>query len=240
MSGREVLDRAEDPGPVLLKYGTHPDQVAEAWPGSARCVLLLHGGFWRQEYDRAHLRPMARALAAAGPTVVLPEFRRVGGDGGWTSTFDDVRMLTERLPARLGVGEVVLCGHSAGGHLALWVASAASPVGLRRVVGLAPVADLAAADRLGLDDDAAAALMGGSSDVVPERYRAADPTLLPTPSCPVELLHAVDDRVVPWDLARSYADAHEGTRLTPVPGGHFGVIDPASPAWQPVQAALLA
>ena len=53
-------------------------------------VVLLHGGFWKSEWDRRHTRPMARALAEAGCTVATPEYRRVGGGGGWPVTGDDV------------------------------------------------------------------------------------------------------------------------------------------------------
>lgn len=239
MAGRDVLDRAAQPGPLQLRYGPHSDQVGEAWPGSSRCVVLLHGGFWREAYDRAHLRPLAAALAGEGATVLLPEYRRVGGSGGWPATFDDVRLLLARLPGELGAAEVVLAGHSAGGHLALWAAAAAPPKGLSRVVALAPVADLVAADRLGLDDGAAADLLGGHADDVPDRYRAADPAQLASPTCPVALLHAVDDPLVPWALSSGYAAAHPHARLTTVPDGHFGVIDPDSRAWPAVRAALL-
>ena len=43
-------------------------------------VVVIHGGFWRPAYDRAHLRPLATALREEGRTVVSVEYRRVPGD----------------------------------------------------------------------------------------------------------------------------------------------------------------
>lgn len=236
---RGILDRVAPPGPLARVYGTHPDHVAEVWPGGSRCVVLLHGGFWRQRYDRTHLRPLAHALAAAGVAVVLPEYRRTGGDGGWPSTFDDVRALLARLMTDVGAEETVLVGHSAGGHLALWAAAGRVRDDLTGVVALAPVPDLVEAHRLGLDGDAVEALMGASPAAAPGRYAACDPLALPTPACPVTLLHDPDDAVVPVELSRGYVRRHPAARLVEVEGGHFGVIDPESPAWPAVRDSAL-
>ena len=72
---------------------------ANPGPAAAPLVVFLHGGFWRAAYDRKHARPLAEALAAAGFAVCVPEYRRVGQDGGgWPGTFDDVRAAVARLP----------------------------------------------------------------------------------------------------------------------------------------------
>ena len=64
-------------------------------------VVLLHGGFWRVAYDRQHLREVADA--ALGYAVANVEYRRVGGGGGWPTTFtdvaDDVDAIGSRSPA---------------------------------------------------------------------------------------------------------------------------------------------
>jgi acetyl esterase/lipase len=202
-------------------------------------VVLIHGGFWRQEYDRRHLRPLAAACARLGLAVLLPEYRRVGGTGGWPATFDDVRTVLGHLP-QLSVppAEVVVAGHSAGGHLALWAAAAAPPPTLVGVVGLAAVADLTSAARRAVGEGAAVDLMGAAPDEAPNRYRAADPAGLPTPTVPVTLVHDQADTLVPFWLAERYVLAHPSTSLVRVPGGHFGLIDPGSRAWPAVAAAV--
>jgi acetyl esterase/lipase len=217
--------------------------------GSARqapMVVALHGGFWRQKYDRRHLRPLAVALRSLGRAVVLPEYRR-GRRGGWQDTIDDVRALRSRLPGLLaavapGVGAAVpptVLGHSAGGHLALWWAldaeGAARP---GRVLALAPVADLARAhaDRLG--DGAVAAWLGGGPDAVPEAYAVADVAARlragERPGCPVVVLQGSDDTDVPAAGMRP-----DGVRTEVLDGiEHYGLIDPYSRAWPDVVAGL--
>lgn len=255
---REVLTRTAPLPDVVLRYGSHPDHVADLrlplrTPGSppAPLLLLVHGGFWKAEYDRAHLAPMAAALSAAGYAVVVPEYRRVGQPGGgWPGTLADVALCCERLPRLLAEREgptldlerVVLVGHSAGGHLAVWAAGAA-PGGLRGVVSLAGVLDLTLAAQLRLDDDAVQGLLGGSPDEVPQRYAAADPIRRLPLGVPVVCVHGREDATVPVALSRSYAaaaraagDAVELVELAGVE--HFGLIDPLSAAWPHVRAAV--
>lgn len=229
----------------------------------APLVIFLHGGFWRAAYDRTHTGPATSALAKAGYAVCVPEFRRVGQPGGgWTGTFDDVAAAVDRLPdlirqvAGPGViagGSAVLAGHSAGGHLALWAASRhrlpaesgwRTGSRSRGVLALAAVSDLADCHRRGLGDNAATALLGGGPDVYPGRYRAADPAGLLPLECPVRLVHGDRDDRVPCDMSRDYATRAQATgddtTLTELPAfGHFDVIDPQSPAWPQVLAALV-
>ena len=158
--------------------------------------MLLHGGFWRVAYDRTHLAAVADALTAEGFAVANVEYRRVGGGGGWPSTFTDVGEAVDAvqvaLADRVDLGSVAYVGHSAGGHLALWAALRDRlPAGapgrtdarrrVRGVVALAPAADLAAVDRLGLSGGAVRELLGGSPTTVPDRFAATDPAVLGTP-----------------------------------------------------------
>jgi acetyl esterase/lipase len=206
-------------------------------------VLLVHGGFWKTTYDRTHTRPMARALTAAGYVVLSPEYRRVdprdpgAGPGGWPRTAEDVRCAAEAAPellAGLGVEMAGLraLGHSAGGHLVLWLATTGVP--LVRVVGLAPVCDLGAALDQGLGADAAHAFLGDADPA------AADPMVLfdRRPSVPVRIVHGVDDGPVPVDLSRELLARHPWVDLIEVAGGHFELIDPDSAQWPTVLGAL--
>lgn len=226
----------------VLRYGDDADHIIEVWRdrGEPRAViLLLHGGFWKAQFDRVHLRPLAAALAQRGYAVLLPEFRRVGRRGGWPSTFDDVAAVSmflddppwSELP-------VVVMGHSAGGHLALWLTATAPPERLAGVVALAPVADLVQAFDQDLGDGAVARLLDGSPSQVPERYAAADPTQLAAPPAPVAILHGTADPTVPIGLARHYAEGHDGVEVREIPCGHFELIDPDDPAFQEITNAL--
>ena len=238
---------------VTVRYAAHDDGLVDVhlpWPGPdpaaerAPLVVLLHGGFWKQAYDRRHTRPMAAALAAEGYVVAAPEYRRVGGTGGWPTTADDVDTAVAALPELLdGLGVhttgMTLLGHSAGGHLALWLATRPHPVD--RVVALAPVADLRCAARQGLGGRATQALLGGEPEEVPHLYDQADPVTRFTsrPACEVRVVHGEADDVVPPELSRRLVEAHPFVRLDVVRGAdHFDVIDPTSPAWASVLEAL--
>ena len=219
-------------GPKLVRYGRASSQRLEYWRPPTRrregSVMLLHGGFWRTSYDLSLMRPLAHSLADDGWLVANVEYRRVGEPGGgWPGTFVDVLAALAILPR-----PVLATGHSAGGHLALWLASERQLAG---VVGLAAVADIHEAHRLGLSNHAVASLLGASPDHAPERYRRACPVCSCRPACRRLLLHGADDEVVPVDLARRY-QAAAGADLVVVPRtDHMVVIDPSSEAWAHVR-----
>lgn len=227
-------------------------------------MILLHGGFWRAAFDRSHAGPLASALARAGYAVCVPEYRRTGQPGGgWPGTFDDAAAAVDALPGlaadaaggRVDPEDVLLAGHSAGGHLALWAAarnllpagapwhSGVSPA--RGVAALAAVSDLAACDEQGLGRGAAGLLMGGGRHRYPDRYALADPARLVPLTAPVRLVHGALDDVVPCQLSLDYAAlagrAGGDVACEVLPEcGHFEVIDPLSAAWPHVLAALRA
>ncbi len=233
---------------AVVRYAAHDDGLVDVHlpvPGSAPAplVVLLHGGFWKQAYDRRHTRAVAAALSAEGFVVATPEYRRVGGTGGWPATAQDVDAAVAAIPgllAGLGIATtgMTVMGHSAGGHLALWLANQGHDVD--RVVGLAPVGDLRAAARAGLGSDATQALLGGGPDEVPKRYDEADPAtrLRTRPSCEVVVVHGADDDIVPLENSLGLAKAHPFVDLRVVEGAdHFDVVNPTSAAWPAVLAA---
>ncbi|MGW5669442.1 alpha/beta hydrolase family protein [Micromonospora sp. NPDC003776] len=253
---RAVLTQPSPPPDVTVAYGDHPDQVADlrrpAGDGPPRpLVVVVHGGFWRAEYDRSHTGPMAAALAALGHPVAQLEYRRTGQpEGGWPHTLTDVlagvtalpALAAAALPGRVAPGPPILVGHSAGGHLALY-AAAHAPAAVGGVLALAPVADLAEAYRLDLDGGAVAALLGGGPADHPDRYAAADPSPLVPIQARTVVIHGLLDRQVPIAISRSWvaAAAPAGTPVTllELPEcEHFGLIAPGSAAWPRVVAAL--
>jgi acetyl esterase/lipase len=235
--------------PVLpdatVRYAGHEDAVVDLHlpDGSrptepdSRLVVLLHGGFWKQEWDRRHTRPQARALADLGVVVATPEYRRVRGGGGWPVTCDDVELAVRRLPELLdglgiSTGAMTLIGHSAGGHLALWLCTRDLPVS--RAVALAPVCDLREAMRQHLGDDATQAFLDGADPA------EADPMTLfdERPAAEVAIVHGVEDDTVPVSLSRGFVARHPWVDLHETPGGHMEVIEPGSLAWPAVLDAV--
>jgi acetyl esterase/lipase len=228
---------------AVLRYADHDEAVFDVHlpeHTSGAVVVLVHGGFWKAEWDRTHTRPLARTLADEGFVVASPEYRRVGNGGGWPTTAEDVRRALTALPDLLGALEVTstrttLVGHSAGGHLVLWLAS---EVAVDRVVGLAPVCDLREAARLGLGANATRAFLGGGPEEVD--YDPADPMvrLDERPDADVVIVHGNRDENVPLDLSRRFVERHPWVRLVELGCGHFELIDPDDPAYEAVRAAL--
>ncbi len=223
---RSILDRPAAAPDEVIAYGNHPDQVIDLWHTGERAgpvVVLLHGGFWRPQWDRMHLRPMAGALRDAGWPVAVPEYRRTPGKPD--ELVGDVRAGLETLLESRYDGQALVAGHSAGGHLALLAASWGLPAG---VLALAPVADLVLAERLDLDEGAVPDFLGVAAEARPD----LDPVRLPAPPVPVTVLHGTADDRVPLEVATSYADGRPEVRMVTAPGvDHFAVIDPASAAW---------
>jgi acetyl esterase/lipase len=196
-----------------------------------RPVIFVHGGFWSPEYDRTHARPLAEALAHRGHVVVLLEYRRVPGDPDLTigDLLLAVSACGDEVPEAAGQRPLLL-GHSAGGHLVLWLASLTVE---GDIVALAPVADLGDTHRQGLGDGAVEAFLGGPPDDRPD----LDPLQIP-PTSPTVVIHGTDDTLVPAAQSRRYSDAH-GVRLVELRDvAHFQLIDPASTAWAAVIAEL--
>lgn len=261
---REILTRSAPPPHLQIGYGPLADHVADVWlpadTAPAPLVVVVHGGFWRAQFDRHHTAALCDALAASGYAVASVEYRRTGAGGGWPATFDDVSLaldtvpdvVADAAPGRVDRHRVVHVGHSAGGHLAAWAASRpslppASPWSVTGpdpavlgVVSLAGVLDLAAAAHDRLDDSATQALLGGEPADVPGRYAAADPIRLVPAGVPIVVVHGTDDDRVPPAISRRYA-ARAGSAATLVELAgteHFALIDPESAAWPAVLNAI--
>jgi acetyl esterase/lipase len=250
MDPGDVTTRTSEPPDAVLRYASHDDGLVDvhlpAGPAAPRpLVFFVHGGFWRQEHDRRHARPLANALAQAGCVVAVPEYRRVGGAGGWPATGEDVEAALAATPDLLaGIGvptsTTTLVGHSAGGHLVLWLANQPGH-GLERVVALAPVGDLRKAAELGMGDGAAVDLLGGTPEQVPEVYDAADPAtrMRTRPPCDVVVLHGDRDDSVPVQSSRGLKARFDWLDYRELAGvDHFDLIDPLSGAWPEVLRAV--
>jgi dipeptidyl aminopeptidase/acylaminoacyl peptidase len=84
--------------------------------------------------------------------------------------------------------------------------------------------------------------MGGTPAQVPDRYRIGDPLAAVPLDAPVLCVHAKADANVPFSQSVEYVAAarRAGAQATlhEVPGDHFTLIDPSSPAWAVVVRAL--
>lgn len=249
---------------VRLSYGPETVQFGElhlpAGSGPFPTVILIHGGFWRNPYGYTLMTSLAEDLAKQGIAAWNIEYRRLGdAGGGWPSTLLDVARAADYLRTiahshPLDVQRVVAVGHSAGGHLALWLAArpripedsilaagkekeaSALPLPLVGVVSQAGVADLEMAWKRNLGSGAVAELLGGGLQDVPERFAAASPAALLPLGVPQVLIHGTEDDRVPYIMSEEYAQAARaaGDQLTLIKlegADHFVLINAYSDAW---------
>lgn len=262
---RSILDAPPPPADFRLPYSTGPyhfgDLRLPTGSGPHPVVIGIHGGFWRARYDLGYYGHLCAVLTAHGVATWNIEYRRVGQTGGgWPGTLEDVGLaadhLRELVPSHnLDLDRVVTLGHSAGGHLALWLAArprilagsplhSATPLPLRGAVSLAGVCDLRRGWELNLGSGAVTDFMGGSPDKLPERYGSVSPAELLPLGVPQVLIHGSDDDSVPLTLSEGYQAAAtaqgDDARLITLPGiGHFELVDPQSNVWPQVQDAVL-
>jgi acetyl esterase/lipase len=222
-------------------YGGHRQNRADLHMprtgGPHPVVILIHGGYWRATYGKVVMKPVAADLVRRGFATWNIEYRRIGRGqgGGYPATFDDVAAAIDHLASlvdpRLDLGDVTLIGHSAGGHLALWAASAdQGRVRFQRVIAQAPVCNLAKARP-------AIELLGGTPAEVPERYAECNPIEMLPVAIPVLLVHGAGDATIPVERSREYAEAARAAGddvelVQPHPGGHRSHVDPRTPSWR--------
>jgi len=250
----------------VIHYGREPDQFAEVrFPtgeGPFPLLFVIHGGFWSAAYDLQHISHFCTALTSHGIVTCNLEYRRVGQKGGgWPGTFIDVASGTEYFrqlmsrDRRVDMGRAAAIGHSAGGHLALWLGArhklprdavlhgGQSPW-LTAVISLAGITDLGDAWSMQLGSGAVGRLMGGSPKEHPERYSEASPIELLPAGVKEVLIHGREDDAVPIIQSgrffqRAQAAGDKAT-LFPLDGiGHMELIDPESPAWNVVAKTTL-
>jgi acetyl esterase/lipase len=162
MSSESILTQPPPPADARIAYGPDSNQFGELRlpksSGPFAVVINFHGGFWRAKYDLAHAGHLCAALTTKGLATWNVEYRRVGNKGGgWPGTFEDVRNSYRYLPQiakkyNLDPGKLLVMGHSAGGQLALCLASHDPAV--QRVLSLAGVADMQQAWDLHLSNNA--------------------------------------------------------------------------------------
>ena len=236
-------------------------------------AVIIHGGCWRSEYDLAHASHMSAALARAGIAAWTIEYRRIGNAGaGWPGTFEDVaagaayvKTLAQQYP--LDLKRIVFVGHSAGGHLALWLAARHnlprdSPLAIdpsllvrrsfseggrpRGVVALAAITDLRSfAASKGFCNQSVVPLLAGAPSQVADRYAHTSPAEMLPLGVPVRLVHGTRDSIVLPEQSHCFAKraterGDDAQVIVVNDAGHFDLVAPFAPAWATVEKAITA
>jgi acetyl esterase/lipase len=256
-------------------YGRDPSQFVDLFlPRKKKAaievlpiIFFVHGGFWKSEYDLSHAGHLCKALSERLEVAVLNvEYRRIGSSGGgWPYTFLDVGAAADFLPSvsdrhNFDHSRAIIMGHSAGGHLALWVAMRSKiknknsillskdqlPFKFQASISLAGVVNLEEAFKLNLGGGIVKDLIGGTPKEFPARYAEASPIelLMMPDEAPIVLIHGTDDRVVPFSLSKEFAERalrvdSKNVRLIALEKtAHFELIDPRTKQFSIVQSEV--
>jgi acetyl esterase/lipase len=264
MTTADALALPRPPADERIVYAEHPSGFGDLrlppGDGPFPVVVLVHGGCWLADYDLGYVASLAAAITADGYATWTIEYRRVGEEGGgWPGTFVDVgaaadhlRVLARSRP--LDLSRVVAAGHSAGGHLALWLAGrrvlapddplrGADPIAVAGVVGLAGIPDLATDHAPQGCGAVVPDLLGGAPDAHPDRLRRTSPIAMLPLGVPQVLVAGGRDTVVPLVHARNYAAAGvaAGDTITVAEvksAGHFELVVPEGEAWRELRRTL--
>jgi acetyl esterase/lipase len=253
MAWPDLLERPRPQPSASLPYGQDPLQVVDLWlpsgVGPHPTVLMVHGGCWQSEIaDRTIMNWIADDLRRRGIAVWNIDYRGVDRGGGYPGTFLDAAAAADALRTfagryRLDLSRLVATGHSAGGHLALWLAArprlpqgsplrTSDPIAIAEVVSLGGLPDLEEAARppgSGCGTEVIARISGGRLD------ETSVPRLAPL-GLPQVLINGRQDRIIPNAYAEGYAApmraAGDSVRVRMIDRtGHVELIAPDSAAW---------
>jgi acetyl esterase/lipase len=261
MNWPDLLARPLPQATARIAYGPGEMQVGDLWmpdgPGPHPVVIMIHGGCWRAKVARLTIMNYAAEdLRRRGLAVWNIEYRGVDqASGGYPGTYQDVAAAADKLREiadgrGLDLRHVVAIGHSAGGHLAAWLAArpklprtsplaSADPLPIAGVVNLGGVPDLKA-DRAGGDAvcgvKSVDAMTGQASPERPDVYADTSPAERLPLGAQQLVVNGREDPLATPALGRAYADrakaAGERVRQLVLEGaGHVEVIAPGTPAW---------
>ncbi len=268
MTWSDLLERPLPAPTHTIAFGPGATDVADLWlpPGTGPhpVVLMVHGGCWQKQIaDHTLMNYAAEALRAEGIAVWNVEYRGVDEvGGGYPGTFMDVAKAADALrdvatKYNLKTDRVVAYGHSAGGHLALWLAArprlpatsplrGANPLPIATVLNIGGLADLKASAPV-TDPTCLAAIMdqltGPASSARPDVFADTSPAeLLPLGVRQISV-NGDEDRIAPPQLghgytarARAAGDAAETVVIART--GHVELIAPGTAAFD-AEVALL-
>lgn len=263
----DLTGRAQPKPDATISYGTDALQQVDVWlpAGTGRhpVVLMVHGGCWTTSIaDRSLMNWIADDLRKSGIAVWNIEYRGVDRPGGgYPGTFRDAAAAADALPSyadrfHLDPSHVIAIGHSAGGHLALWLAArprlpkdsplyGTHPLKLRHVISLGGLPDLkatAASPDNGCGTEIVAQLVGKPGARADVYADTSVPRLLPL-GVPQDLVNGRVDAIIPLRLGTAYVDQARanGDRAAlhiVERTGHVELIAPETAAWAQAKALL--
>jgi acetyl esterase/lipase len=187
-----------------LKLDVYQPMISPMVGDRYPAVLALHGGGWRNGDKGGYFESHHRVLASQGMVIFDAQYRFTS-EAPWPAQLEDVREAIRWIRAhadnyQVDPNRIVLVGRSAGGHLALQAAYRATEEDADTAVSgvIAIYAPTNLRLMLREHDARVIALVGGTSDEVPDAYADASPLdFADRPDLPPTLLiHGYRDDVV--------------------------------------------
>ncbi len=254
---------------ATIAYGTDDMQKIDVWlprgKGPFPVVVMVHGGCWTSSIaDRSLMNWIADDLRKSGIAVWNIDYRGVDrAGGGYPGTFADTAKATDQITENarkfnLDTHQIIAVGHSAGGHLALWLAARAKlpatsplhtphPLRIAHVISLGGLPDLeatAASPDNGCGTEVVAGLVGKPMAEHPDIYADTSvPRLLPL-GVKQDLINGHEDHIIPFVMATDYVAKAEAAgdtvTLHTIPAtGHVELIAPETAAWAEAKRLIL-
>ena len=248
MTWDDLLSRPKPAPDATVRYGTDALQVVDVWKpagaGPHPAVVMIHGGCWQTAIaERDIMNWIAGDLRSRGVGVWNIEYRGVDRGGGYPGTYQDVAAAADLFAARGAEhgfrtgAPVVVIGHSAGGHLALWLArrpstgSGRAELRVDLAISQGGLPDLRAQTNLPdhpCGADAAVKMAGGE-------FARTSPPEMPKGSARELQFNNDLDRIAPPSFGKAYR-----AEMVTTPGeGHVELIAPDSVSWGKQRAVIL-
>jgi acetyl esterase/lipase len=253
MVWEDLLSRPKPAPDATLRYGSDPLQLVDVWKpagaGPHPAVVMIHGGCWQTAIaERDIMNWIADDLRAHGVGVWNIEYRGVDRGGGYPGTYLDVGAAADLFAekrAEYGFrtdAPVVAIGHSAGGHLALWLARraalaegdalrGATPLKVDLAISQGGLPDLRAQTTLpdhGCGNEAATKMAKGE-------FARTSPPEMPKGSARELQFNNERDSIAPPSFGAAY-----GAEMVVTPDeGHAELIAPETVSWGKQRAVIL-
>lgn len=215
-------------------------------------ICLFHGGFWKMPYDLHQMDQLCEKLLQENFIVWNIEYRRSGSsERKWIDPFEDsigsINHLIQlkKTYDKIDLNKIILMGHSAGGHLAIWLGTNNNisknklEINPNHIVGLAPIIDLISCYRNNSGNQAVNELLQCSPTENLERYKNTSPIELLPLNTPTIIFHGDKDEYLSIEMTRKFAEKNDRSEtqfsLVEIEGGfHMDFIDPNSKSIQSV------
>lgn len=259
----DLLSRPKPVADATVSYGADALQVVDVWKpagaGPHPAVVMIHGGCWQTEIaERDIMNWIADDLRKAGVGVWNIEYRGVDRGGGYPGTYQDVGAAADMFAARgreFGFktdAPVVTIGHSAGGHLSLWLARRSAlakgdalrgdaPLQVDLAISQGGLPDLRAQMTLpdhGCGNEAAAKMAGLSAEASAKAdgafARVSPPEMPKGRARELQFNNDLDSISPP-----SFGAAYGAEMVTTPHEGHAELIAPETVSWGKQRAAIL-